>query len=186
MDMNKNITYVVIGSDGLVKRRASTPESRLPTPNQGDKIVVFEDKRLPFAGAKFDLRKLRNDVNTLESFERGLTKTSKPVQLTPEMIFRKKVRRALESVDAQFAQAYKDIKGPMADIHAEKKRQAETGGGPLIASEEERQIVLTNAAAEDEQIATMERIRLETKARIREAKTLEELRLASKLTGGKI
>ncbi len=63
--------------------------------------------------------------------------------------------------------------------------EAEAGGGPLIADEDERQAVLAKSAEEQAMVAGIERERLEKKAAIRAATTVEDVKTAGLIEIGK-
>jgi MoxR-like ATPase len=84
-------------------------------------------------------------------------------------------RKRIADLDQIYSERLAEIAGPLAAIHAEKRRQAEAGGGPLVADEADRLAILANAAAQDEAVAAIERERREVKALLRAAKSRNEL-----------
>jgi hypothetical protein len=171
----RTVAYVLIGPDGEVVERHRCMRDRVPeAAPEGHKIVVMADGSLPPAEAKFDGRKIRKARTEIATVEEGLSANQRPA-VPEDALVRKKQRAALGRVDQEFARRYAEILGPFAAIHAEKLRQAQAGGGPLIADEQERQDVLTKAAEQEELLVAVEKERMAAKAALREATTLGEI-----------
>lgn len=140
----------------------------------GTRIVVPSDGKGPETDVRVDLRKVREPVNHVPSVEDVLT-AWRPDPMPAHVILDVERRKRIAEMDRIYAERLSEIVGPLAAIHAEKRRQAETGGGPLVADEADRLAILANAAAQDEAVAAIERERRELKALLRAAKSRNEL-----------
>ncbi len=165
--------YAVINEDGFVGLIGSSPE--LPAIEVGQRLVVPADGILPRKKPlRVDLRRIPDEVNYVESFDR-IVANVQPKGLSAASLLEIKRVELISSIDQQFAARIASIRGPLADLHAEKRRQAEAGGGPLVADEADRLAILANAEAVDQRVAAIDRERRDVKARLRAATTMEEL-----------
>ena len=81
----------------------------------------------------------------------------------------------MHDLDTEYAAHFAVVRGPLAVVHSEKRRQAEAGSGALIADEDDRVAILAAAAAEDIILAEIEGARRAKKAALRAATSMEEL-----------
>src|SRR5690606_31777920 len=129
----------------------------------------------PVSGDDFrvDLRKVRKKVN----YVRSIASVCASTKTLPGGVLLEICRdQAVDHLDRSHASRVAQLKGPLADIHAAKRRQAESGGGPLVADEADRLAILANAEAQDEQIAAIERERRRVKAALRAATSEDEIK----------
>lgn len=83
------------------------------------------------------------------------------------------VRRAVEAVDAYYADLVSAEIGPLGALHALKRAQAVSGEGPLIDGD--RESILARASEQDARLASLDRARRSLKQRIREAATAADI-----------
>ncbi len=182
----RNINYVVIDAEtGLVKEVVSIPPDQFPLreATKTERIVVPADGILPGEPVRFDLRKVRKTVNAVETLA-GIMSKANPEPIAE--VHRVNVRRnaQLRSIDALYADRMSRLLGPLGFLHAEKLRQAEAGGGPLIVDETDRQAILANAEAESKAIAALEQERRSFKVQLRSALTIDQIEaIMPQLTG---
>lgn len=174
--MSKRSTfYLVVDSKGRVVSHNRIPNEMFPPDlAAGTRIVVPADGKGPETDVRVDLRKVCEPVNYVASIEDVLT-AWRPAPMPEHVILDVERRKRMAEVDRIYAERLAEIAGPLAAIHAEKRRQAEAGGGPLVADEPDRLAILANAAAQDEAVAIIERERREAKALLRAAKSRDEL-----------
>ncbi len=183
--MARNVCYVEIdNATGFVTGRFSVPAGMVPeAPADGRTVVIPADRKIPAGPAKLDRRKLRQPVNRVASIS-SVETSWRTAELTASQLLEGQRAAVIEKLDRDFAQRASSNTGPLAGIHAEKRRQAEAGGGPLVDGEVDRQAILEKAARQDEALATIERERRAIKAAIRAATTKEEIdRARSRLSG---
>jgi hypothetical protein len=137
------------------------------------RLIIPEDGKPPEnAAAKLNVKGLPTGVISVPS----LAEITIPVEPpSAEVVLELRRSETLAIVDAFFASAFASIRGPLAELHAEKRKQAEAGGGPLIVDEEDRVAILAKAKAQDDQIAKLEQERRTTKAALVAAVTIEEI-----------
>lgn len=172
------ISYLLVNEDGFIARRCFVPEEMFPPQDieDGITVVVAEDGiALPPGQHRFDRRKLRNKVQRVSSYADALS-TWRPDEQGEDSLVSRAMVDAEAVIDAAFARRMEAVRGPLAEIHAEKRRQAEAGGGPLIVDDADRLAILANAEAQDEQIAAIERRRREIKTALRAATSEDEIR----------
>lgn len=167
--------YLVVDNNGRVVSHNRIPNEMFPPAlPAGTRIVVPADGKGPETDVRVDLRKVRKPVNYVASIEDVLT-TWRPEPTPAHVILDMERRKHMAELDRIYAERLAGIAGPLAGIHAEKRRQAEAGGGSLVADEADRLAILANAAAQDEAVAIIERERREAKALLRAAKSRNEL-----------
>ncbi len=167
--------YLVVDSKGRVASHNRIPNEMFPPDlAAGTRIVVPADGKGPETDVRVDLRKARKPVNHVASIEDVLT-TWRPEPTPAHVILDMERRKRIAELDRIYAERLAGIAGPLAGIHAEKRRQAEAGGGPLVADEADRLAILANAAAQDAVLAEIERERRTVKSQIRDANTLAAL-----------
>lgn len=157
----RNIPYTIYDKatgDVVVSGVAGTPKSINAKLQAGQGLLL---------DVQMDPRVHRVDLATLEAVPRP---PPPPPELEEERV------AALANLDMTFIARLSDATGPFASLHAEKRRQAEAGGGPLVVDEEDRLAILANAKAQNEAIAAIERQRRETKAALRAATTEDEIK----------
>lgn len=167
--------YLVIDGEGRVVSHNRIPNEMFPPDiAAGTRIVVPADGKGPETEVRVDLRKVRKPVNHVPSVEDVLT-AWRPDPMPEHVILDVERRKRIAEVDEIYAERIAVLTGPLAAIHAEKRRQAEAGGGPLVADEADRLAILANAAAQDKAVAIIERERREAKALLRAANSRDEL-----------
>lgn len=72
-------------------------------------------------------------------------------------------------IDAHFSARIAQVIGPLGQVHALKRAQAEAGAGPLVADEADRAAILVRASEQDAELAALDAERRALKARVREA-----------------
>lgn len=181
--MSRNVRYVLVGADGFVTRRFSVPAGLVPgEPPEGQRIVIIGDGILPRGRAKLDLRKIRKPVNVVASI--GAVRSSwRAPEPSPEDRLEERRHGAIGRLDRDCAARAASIAGPLAALHAEKRRQAEAGAYdratmPLVADEADRLAILRRAQDEADAIAAIERRRRTIKAALKAAKTEDEIKAA--------
>lgn len=169
-----SVRFIYIdASTGFVVSRQMLPA--LPgEPPEGQRIVVPADGKLPSAAARIDLRRARKSVNHVASIDDVLASWRPPEPSEIELLLQAK-HAAIAAVDRDYAERIASIQGPLSSLHAEKRRQAEAGGGPLILDESDRLSILANAAEEDEKVAAIDLERRTIKARLKAASTVDEI-----------
>ena len=151
------------------------PEEFVPsTPADGQRIVIPSDRVIPGGPARLDLRKVRQPINRVASIE-SVQATWRADEPTEEMKLDLARDRAMHDLDTEYAAHFAVVRGPLAVVHSEKRRQAEAGSGALIADEDDRVAILAAAAAEDIILAEIEGARRAKKAALRAATSMEEL-----------
>lgn len=167
--------YLVVDNDGRVVSHNRIPNEMFPPAlPAGTRILVPADGKGPETEVRVDLRKVLKPVNYVASIEDVLT-TWRPEPTPAHVILDMERRKRMAELDRIYAERLAGIAGPLAGIHAEKRRQAEAGGGPLVADEADRLAILANAAAQDEAVAAIECERRELKALLRAANSQNEL-----------
>lgn len=184
--MSKRSTfYLVVDSKGRVVSHNRIPNEMFPPDiSAGTRIVVPADGKGPETDVRVDLRKARKPVNHVASIEDVLT-TWRPDPMPEHVIVDIERHKRIADLDRIYAERLAEIAGPLAAIHAEKRRQAEAGGGPLVADEADRLAILENAEKQDSELAEMEAERRAIKARLRNAGTEEEIAAAVDLMNSK-
>ena len=168
-----------ISPTGVVTLRGSVPARLFASVDvpAGHRLVKPLDGIVPAGMVRLDLRKIRrerNEVSTIES----VMAARQPDGLSSEQLLEVSRAKALAAVDQSYGLRMQSITGPFATLHAEKRRQAEAGGGPLVLDEADRLAILANAAAEDEAVGTIERQRRAVKAALKAATTEDEIKAA--------
>jgi hypothetical protein len=172
---SRSTFYLAVDSEGRVVSHNRIPNEMFPPDiAAGTRIVVPADGKGPETDVRVDLRKVREPVNHVASIEDVLT-AWRPDPMPEHVIVDMERRKRIADLDQIYSERLAEIAGPLAAIHAEKRRQAEAGGGPLVADEADRLAILANAAAQDEAVAAIERERREVKALLRAAKSRNEL-----------
>lgn len=173
-----SIRFIYIDAKtGFILSRQMLPV--LPdAPPEGQRIVVPDDGQLPAADLRIDLRKARKPVNHVASIEDVLANWSPP-ELSPVHALEQMKEVAIFAVDKTYAEWIEKVQGPLAGLHAEKRRQAEAGGGPLIVDEEDRLAILAKAAEQDEILFAIDAERRSLKMAIKSAESKEEIDLAA-------
>lgn len=168
--------YVVVSlSDGSIRSMGETRLDRVPLHTGDDPTLrALAVDAVRSGDWRVDLRRLCKDPLHRYAFddlmvERRLGKTEQTAAVD-----RAKVE-ALAAIDATFAVRIAAIVGPLAALHAEKRRQAEAGGGPLIDGETDRAAILAKAAEQDARVAELDRERRAMKARVRAGATAAEI-----------
>lgn len=174
--MPRNLAYAVFDAGtGLLASIVSIPAgSPKPEAIEGSLIVIVADGKLPRREVKVDRRKIKAAVTEVETISDVLLSWSPP-PMHPAARLSMSKAAAINAIDVDYAERLKTVAGPFAAIHAEKRRQADAGGGPLIVDEDDRAAILANAAKQDEKIASIESERRDLKTRIRAASTTEEI-----------
>jgi len=178
---SRNVRYVLVDiATGFVESRASVPRDMFDgmQPPEGKRLVVPADGVVPGERVKLDLRKVRKPINFVSSIADVQTAWRSDDEVPADLQFATTKGETIEALDRSYAERIEKVRGPLAALHAEKRRQAETGGGPLVADEADRLAVLANAAAEDERIAGIERQRRAVKAAVKAATTDDEIKAA--------
>lgn len=179
--LSQPISYVVAcATTGAVLRLVTAPKRAVPSqPDAGQKIVIVTDGNLPkHSQYVLKLDMLPGPVTYVEQFsdivqaDEWPTRGGKPDDLD--------VRRneVIGDLDRAYAERLAAVAGPLAALHAEKRRQAEAGGGPLVVDEADRLAILANAARQDEAITEIERRRRTVKALLRAASTESDIAAA--------
>lgn len=171
-----NVHYVVVdGSSGRIVETVSVPESMFPLhTEEHQKIVVITDRSMPVHHQYVvDLGMLIDKITIAAKISDIVNKDERPPDIPPALDVL--IAEKILEVDNLYAERLAEIAGPLAALHAEKRRQAEAGGGPLVADEADRLAILANAAAQDEAVAAIERERRELKALLRAANSRDEL-----------
>lgn len=175
---SRNIRY------GLVNVRTGEVQQWVSVPSEmfedqvlpdGMRIVMPQDGLTPRCPVRLDMRKVRQPITVVATIESVLAPTWAEDVLPAEAILEIARCNAVATLDHRFAARMAEIAGPLAAIHAEKRQQAEVGGGALIVDESDRLAILANAAAQDEAVAAIERQRRDVKARLRSAATEDEI-----------
>lgn len=167
--------YLVVDNNGRIVSHNRIPNEMFPPDiAAGTRIVLPADGKGPETDVRVDLRKVREPVNHVASIEDVLT-AWRPDPMPEHVIVDMERRKRIAEVDRIYAERLAGIAGPLAAIHAEKRRQAEAGGGPLVVDEADRLAILANAAAQDEAVAIIERERREAKALLRATNSRDEL-----------
>ena len=176
-----NTRYLLVEQDtGAIAAYGSIPSEMFPPANVRSGLVVVRalDNRPPPIGEHRVLARHRKfPVNAVATFAKAFSAWRPP---QPKADARLAMTRsaAIEKVDLLFADLLAKVTGPLVKLHAEKRRQAEAGGGPLVTDETDRLAILANAAAEDEAVARIERRRRTIKAALKAATTEEEITAA--------
>lgn len=179
-----NIRYALVDEkSGLVTLRASVParlyaEFDVPA---GQRLVRPLDGKIPPHAVRLDLRKIRGVRNEVTSIESVLAARQPQAMSAAQMLDLRRAREIAE-LDLRYAARIDTLTGPLASVHSEKRRQAEAGGGPLVADEADRLAILENAALQDEAIAAVESERRRIKAAVKAATTEEEIEAALAIT----
>ncbi len=173
------VAYILVDeTTGHVLSAGSVPKRFFPRPvPSGQRMVVLGDGKAPnTTQLRVDLRKVRQPMTFVERVDDVLA-CRQPEVRQPDAAIEIIMRRheALGRLDREFARRMAEIAGPLADLHAEKRRQAEAGGGPLVADETDRLAILDNAAQQDTALAALETERRAIKALIRASTTLDDL-----------
>ena len=178
---SRNVRYVLVDiATGFVESRASVPremfdEVQIP---EGRRVVVPADGIVPGERVKLDLRKVRKPINFVASIADVQTAWRNDDEVPADLQFEITKAETIDELDWTYAERIEGLRGPLAALHAEKRRQAETGCGPLVADEADRLAILANAAVEDERIAAIERQRRAVKAAVKAATTDDEIKAA--------
>lgn len=172
--MDQNVNYVLVDADGNVAEICSVPPELFASePPEGRRIVVLADGVLPTTiQLRVDLRKARKAITTVATLDDILLqRQASPI---PEE-HRIEIKRgaAIAELDRRYALKIQALAGPLAGLHAEKRRQAEAGGGALVDDEADRAAILARAAEQDTRLAELDRRRRALKDEIRAAGTVE-------------
>lgn len=163
--------YLVINNDGRVISHCLIPNEMFPPEiAAGTRIIVPADGKGPETEVRVDLRKVSEPITHVETIQ-DILAWSESAQPSAEVLLDIERRRHIAKVDDVYAQRIAAVAGPLAALHAEKCRQAEAGGGPLVADEADRLAILSNAERQNEAIAEIERQRRAVKAMLRAAET---------------
>lgn len=178
--MARNIRYLLIdASTGFIVSSHSVPPKLFRPADipEGQRVVVPDNGVLPAGAARLDLRKVRKPINHVASVDHVMASWRRDE--TPESHRLEIVRgEAIDRLDRDHAARIAGVAGPLGALHAEKRRQAEAGDGPLVADEADRLAILANATQQDERLAAIERDRRAAKAAIRAATTEDEIKAA--------
>lgn len=176
--MSKVAYILVDDSTGHCLTVGSVPQRFFPRPvPSGQRMVVLTDGKVPSTTQlRVDLRKVRQPLTFVARLDDVLA-CRQPEIRQPDAALEIIMRRheALGRLDREFARRMAEIAGPLADLHAAKRRQAEAGGGPLVADDADRLAILDNAARQDAALAALESDRRAVKAAIRAAATAGEI-----------
>lgn len=185
--MPRNVAYAVFDKDtGLLVRGVSVPaDFPQAEPIEGALIVYLADGVLPRSEVKVDRRKIKKPVTEVATLSDAILPWAPP-PLPDEALLAMNRDTAISALDASYAEQIAGIAGPLAMLHAEKRRQAEAGGGPLVADEADKLAILANAQVQDEAIAALEQERRAAKQAIREATTTEEVAAALQAASGPV
>lgn len=172
----RSIFYLVVDSGGRIVSRCRIPKTMFPPEDIGEglRILVPEDGKGPLSDIRVDMRKVRGAVTYVTSLTDVLRPSSQS-EPNPVEVLQAAAWKRVDEIDREYAARFASVRGPLADLHAEKRRQAEAGGGPLIADEDDRLAITANAEAQDLALAAIERRRRDLKARIRAASSVEEI-----------
>ncbi|PWJ79857.1 hypothetical protein C7441_114135 [Pseudaminobacter salicylatoxidans] len=167
--------YLVVDRKGCIVTQCRVPNSMFPPEiAKGTRIVVPADGKGPDTEMRVDRRKVRKPINSVATLNDVLLRSNEPAAPAEHRL--ESLRgEAIAELDRAFAARLRSLLGPLADLHAAKRRQAETGGGSLVDDETDRLAIMENAARQDEAIAQMERKRRSLKARIRSATTSQDI-----------
>lgn len=173
------VAYILVDeTTGHVLSAGSVPQRFFPrSVPSGQRMVVFGNGKAPnTTQLRVDLRKVRQPMTFVERVDDVLA-CRQPEIRQPDAALEIIMRRheALGRLDREFARRMDEIAGPLADLHAEKRRQAEAGGGPLVAGEADRLAILENAANQHAAIAALEAEYRTIRARLKAVATLAEL-----------
>jgi hypothetical protein len=169
--MSRNINYLLVNAaTGEVERLLSRPMDVQPETQSDQKLVLIEDGKFPRMPAVVDRRKVRKSITFAASASVVLKSEAPPP--TEAFELERSRSKTLARMDEFFATRIGKIKGPLADLYTEKRRQAEAGGGPLVVDESDRLAILANATKEAETLAAIEAERRAVKARIRSARSI--------------
>lgn len=165
---------------GRVVMRGSASRERLPNEApEGHGLVIVEDGRIPRDGFRVDRRKIPPaGITIVSSLDGKLLDADKTQILSSRAAVEERRIRAIAGLDDDYARRLAEVRGPLADLHAEKRRQAEAGVGPLVADETDRLAILANAARQDEAVAAIELKRRAIKAALKAATTEDEIKAA--------
>lgn len=144
-------------------------------PDVGKKLVIVTDGKLPSHSQyvlKLDM--MPEPVTYVEQFIDIVAVDEMPTGQGKADLDTLKHDRIRE-LDQVYASRMASLKGPLENLHAEKRRQAEAGGGPLVADEADRLAILENAERQDSELAEVESERRVIKAHLRNARTEEEI-----------
>lgn len=173
------VAYILVdGTTGQVLQSVSVPQRFFPRPvPAGQRMVVLGDGKAPSTTQRrVDLRKVRQKMTftaTLDDVLAARQPEIRPRSAVIELMMQQSA--AVGRLDREFVRRMEDLAGPLASLHAEKRRQAEAGGGPLVADEADRLAILENAARQDAALAALETKRRAIKAAIRAAATAGEI-----------
>lgn len=184
---SQTISYVTVdAATGRTIGLFSVPRRLLPkNPRAGEKIVIVTDGNLP-AHTQYLLKldMLPEPVTYVEQLADIIAANEMPAPKNKADL--EAVRAAgIRDLDLSYAERMASMTGPLSTLHAEKRRQAEAGGGPLVANEADRLAILENAERQDSELAEMESERRAIKARLRNATTEEEIAAALDLMNSK-
>jgi len=173
------VAYILVDeSSGHVLRSVSVPQRMFPRPvPAGQRMVVLGDGKVPSTTQlRVDLRKVRQPMTFVAALDDVLAARQpeiRPRSAVIELMMQQSA--AIARLDSEFVRRMDDLAGPLASLHAEKRRQAEAGGGPLVADEADRLAILANAARQDAALAALETKRRAIKVAIRAAATAGEI-----------
>lgn len=171
----RSIFYLVVNGEGHVISQCLIPKGMFPPEiAEGTRIVVPADGKGPSGEVRVDLRKLRKPINHIASLGEALT-SWRPEQPSVGVYLDAKRQQRIAALDQAYAERMAELAGPLASLHAEKRRQAEAGGGSLVSDDADRLAILENAARQDALLAELERQRRSAKAQLRAAATEDEL-----------
>jgi hypothetical protein len=174
---SRNLRFVLVDTEtGFVETRISLPSADFESYEipAGKRVVIPADDDIPVGRVKLDLRKVRQPVNLVDSIA-SVQASWRKVEISAAVQLERKRQERLDDLDRRYAAHMAAVRGPLADLHAAKRRQAEAGDGPLVADEADRQAILAAASAEDEAIAMLERERRTIKERIKSAASPAEV-----------
>lgn len=171
-----NLRFLVVGNDGYTRKWMSLPESEFPPELDEDERIVVPDVMPSGQVSRLDMRKVRRAINRVGSINDVMAK-AEPVPAA--ILLDKAISDKCLEIDQQFAALIAQLVGPFAALHAEKRRQAEAGGGPLVAGEEDRLAILERVAEQDAALSTLDANRLKLKAAVRAAKSPEAVQTVS-------
>jgi hypothetical protein len=173
-----NVVYVLVDrKSGFTLGKVSVPPTLVEAVEipDGQCAVVPMDQRMPEHAMRLDMRKVRKAINYVDSLESVQSTWRMDAPDAAIASLEQKRDEAIDTLDTLALRRMVNVRGPLADLHSEKLRQALAGGGPLIVDEKDRASVLANAEAEAAKLGEIEAKRRTLKAELRAAKTEQEI-----------
>lgn len=170
----ERVSFIVVSPDGAIQMRGECPPEMLHEYDGGRaaRVVVLR-AGAPLGDWRIDMRRLRRDPDHRHDFHAiAVTRKIGRAEAAMRVVIAR--LEAVELIDRHFAGL---LTGPLADVHARKRRQAEASGGTLVDGDADRMAILARAAEQDERLAALDRQRRALKADVREAETLEAVQV---------